>query len=192
MSSLQKCDVAPESITIRFSILLGSLLSHLFDLGFCSLYIYWLLLFLRLPCFHPIVVGSSSLLRSGEWYLFYSITLCMVATPLFLLETPRTFRCFWLTSSMMLGVMRHSCPVPSIHLPSWRDVSFRSVCKSVRWGISFVFLLASFSFLHSFDWLDWLVWLSCPWRGSSFLSSLLCWLWSIIQFGECVLLWDLR
>jgi hypothetical protein len=40
--------------------------------------------------------------------------------------------------------------------------------------------------------LDWLVWLSCPWRGSSFLSSLLCWLWSIIQFGECVLLWDLR
>ena len=38
ISSLQKCDVAPESITIRFSIFLVSLLSHLFDLDFCSLY----------------------------------------------------------------------------------------------------------------------------------------------------------
>jgi hypothetical protein len=33
ISLLQKCDVAPESMINRFSILLGSLLSHLFGLG---------------------------------------------------------------------------------------------------------------------------------------------------------------
>ncbi len=33
MSSLQKCDVAPESVRIPFSHFLAILLSHLFDFG---------------------------------------------------------------------------------------------------------------------------------------------------------------
>ena len=33
ISSLQKCDVVPESMIVRFSILLASLLFHLFALG---------------------------------------------------------------------------------------------------------------------------------------------------------------
>ena len=65
ISLLQKCDVAPESMIICFSILLASLLFHLFGLGISFTGIFYVmllpLLLSHLLLFHLIEVGSSSL-----------------------------------------------------------------------------------------------------------------------------------
>ncbi len=44
MSSLQNCDVVPESMTIHFSCFLAILLSHLFDFGVLLVDVLWILL----------------------------------------------------------------------------------------------------------------------------------------------------
>jgi hypothetical protein len=78
-------------------------------------------------CFH--LVGSNSLLQPGmcDCDLFYLVS-HLVVTSLFLLWTLHTFRCFWLTSTLMGKRLCFSL-APSIHLWLSKGVSFRSFCK---------------------------------------------------------------
>ncbi len=95
------------------------------------------------------VVGSSQV--SVMWFYFIQYHFVWLPHLCFYFGTPWTLRCSWLIP-MMLGVMLHSCPVPSTCLLLWMGASFHSACRLVRWGISFVFLLFSFSSHCLLNW----------------------------------------
>jgi hypothetical protein len=75
-------------------------------------------------------VGPSSLWLPSKCDLcsLYSIALFLVATSLFLVWAPHTFRYFLRTSSWM-GRNSYIFLIPNTLLLVWRDVSFRNVCK---------------------------------------------------------------
>ncbi len=96
----------------------------------------WLHLFLLVPllfCRFCLGVGPNSSWWSGEWdsCLFYWVALFPVATSLFLIGAPCTFRCFSLISRI-LGVMRRFLQVPSTPLLVWMDAFCCSVYRLMR------------------------------------------------------------
>ncbi len=108
---LMKCDVAPESIMMscaRLFCLLSTLLVHLFSDIVCAFGVFSTVLFIfSFLCHLPLqlfLVGPNSSWQPGKFavLLFYS-TLFPGATSLFLLLTPRTFRCFCLISTRLNG-----------------------------------------------------------------------------------------
>ena len=112
----------------------------------------------------------------------------LVASSLFLLGTPRTFRCFSMTS-MSQGKSLYSSPTPSICPLLWRGASFHNSCTQVHRCISSFFCRASVSSPH---WLLWRLEFCSLSVGALFLS--LPWLWSSRVFTSvaCVLRWDLQ
>jgi hypothetical protein len=82
-------------------------------------------------CHYYCLVGSNSLLQPGmcDIPLFY-LKSHPVATSLFLIWTPRTFTCFWWTSTS-IGKSLYFYPTPSTCLRLLSGVSLYSVCRLV-------------------------------------------------------------
>jgi hypothetical protein len=114
-------------------LLIVFLLNMSIYLSLCSLMFELVLLCWFCQCIHLLLfrgVGPSSSWLPGkcDLCLFYFIALFLVATSLFLVWAPHTFR-YSLRTSIWMGGNPCFSLIPNTCLLIWRDFSFHNVCK---------------------------------------------------------------